>query len=91
MGFKLAGDSCALGLANANFADNKAHSCLVGLWFLQGSDAGCTQIVRFAAYLNWDFGIITATVRLSQIISISCRKGDSIVVFIAAFISYNFY
>jgi hypothetical protein len=63
MGFKVAGDPCLLGRAGARFANNSAHTSLVGL-DLSANTAGaaCTQAVDFAAYLTWDFGLITIKV-----------------------------
>ena len=62
MGFVYSGLPCSPSAAfRGSFANNVAHSCLVGLWLRASDDAaasGCTALANFTAYLNWDFGII---------------------------------
>ena len=65
MGFRVVGtalsmEECSSGHpeAKASFSDNVAHSSLVGL-LLEGSPgAECTGVRRFAAWRNWDFGVL---------------------------------
>jgi hypothetical protein len=43
--------------AAAVFAENMAHSSLVGLLLVEGGGE-CTGALRFAAWRNWDFGVL---------------------------------
>ncbi|KAJ9506879.1 hypothetical protein QJQ45_028160, partial [Haematococcus lacustris] len=59
-GWKYYGQPCS---GNpASFANNAVHSSTVGAWLRaspESAAAGCTAMVNFTAYLNWDFGIIS--------------------------------
>jgi hypothetical protein len=73
LGYWLVGLPC--GAAAGAFANNSAHSSLVGL-VLRANDQGapCTQLSAFSTFLNWDFGLltmkgITTDVRLVDIVA----------------------
>ncbi|KAG1667228.1 hypothetical protein FOA52_009793 [Chlamydomonas sp. UWO 241] len=59
VGFTLLGPACA---NFANFANNTAHSNVVGVWLRASSEssaAGCTSLNNMTIYMSWDFGVIS--------------------------------
>ena len=91
-GFRVVGpalsmEECAAGHpdAKADFDDNVAHSSLVGL-LLEGSPgAPCTGVRRFAAWRNWDFGILAGlqgigtSVLLEEVAAVDSRHAGILV------------
>ena len=59
-GFSYAGLPCNRAFSGT-FANNVAHSSLVGLWLkasAASASVGCTVLSNFTAYMNWDYGVI---------------------------------
>ena len=87
VGASLSMEECAAGHpdAKADFDNNVAHSSLVGL-LLEGSPgASCTGVRRFAAWRNWDFGVlaglqgIVTSVLLEEVTAVDSRHAGILV------------